>query len=272
MNPVRNHARAGAPKGPSGRAISNGMKVRAVKTRIFREGQELTAFIQKHIKELKDGSVLAVTSKVVALAEGRVVEAKGKRQKVKLIREESEWALQTHTEWWWTERDGALLVNAGIDESNADNRIILLPKDSYRTAEKTRKELMRAYKLKKLGVIITDSRISPMRAGVTGLALGYAGFRGVRDYRGKKDIFGKKLKVTMTDVADSLATAATLVMGEGNERQPLVIIEDAPVEFVDGFGKLTARKKEVQISAKDDMYAPLFKNVAGKRKRRTRRG
>ena len=98
-----------------------------------------------------------------------------------------------------------------------------------------------------------------MRAGVTGLALGYAGFRGVRDYRGTKDLFGRKLKVTVTDVADSLATVATLVMGEGAERQPLCIIEDAPVEFVE-----RVNRKEVEISAKDDMYAPLFKRVGRK--------
>lgn len=109
-----------------------------------------------------------------------------------------------------------------------------------------------------------------MRAGVTGIALGYAGFRGVRDYRGKKDLFGRKLKVTMTDVADSLATAATLVMGEGAERQPLAIIEDAPVEFVDGFDRLTARKKEVQIAAKDDMYAPLFRNFGARSRKKKR--
>jgi coenzyme F420-0:L-glutamate ligase/coenzyme F420-1:gamma-L-glutamate ligase len=93
-----------------------------------------------------------------------------------------------------------------------------------------------------------------MRTGVTGLALGYAGFKGIRDYRGKSDLFGRKLKVAVTDVADSLATAATLVMGEGAERQPLVVIEDAPVEFV---GRVN--RKEVQISAKDDMYATLFR-------------
>lgn len=238
------------------------MNVRAVKTRLFEEKDNLVKFVERHVPKLEEGSVLAVTSKIVALAEGRVAEPKDKE---KLIKHESTWTLQTHKDWWWTEKDGALLVNAGIDDSNARGKIILLPKDSYKSAETLRKELRKLYKVKRLGIIITDSRISPMRAGVTGLALGYAGFRGVRDYRGKKDLFGKKLKVTMMDVADSLATAATLVMGEGSERQPLAIIEDAPVEFVDGFDKLTARKKEVQISAKEDMYAPLFKRAIKRR-------
>ncbi len=253
------------------------MIVRAVKTRIFREGEDLATFIRGHVPRLKNGSVLAVTSKIVALAEGRMVKAKGKRQKAKLIREESDWALQTHPEWWWTEKDGMLLVNAGIDDSNADGpsprrsglrprergKLVLLPTDSFRSADTPRKELKRLYKVKRLGVVITDSRISPMRAGVTGVALGYAGFRGVRDYRGKKDLFGRKLKVTLTDVADSLATAATLVMGEGAERQPLAVIENAPVVFTD-----KTNRKEILISPKDDMYAPLFRRFGARKKRK----
>ncbi len=243
------------------------MTIRAVKTHVFKEREDLAAFIRSHVPKLKNGSVLAVTSKIVALSEGRIADAGDKGQ---LIKKESEWALQTHKEWWWTEKDGMLLVNAGIDESNAGDKLVLLPRDSFKAARKLQKWLRHHYGLKKIGVIITDSRISPMRAGVTGLALGHAGFRGVRDYRGKSDLFGRKLKVTMTDVADSLATAATLVMGEGAERQPLAIIEDAPVEFVDGFDKLTARKREVRISAKDDMYAPLFRNFGARSRRKNR--
>jgi len=235
------------------------MQVRAIKTQIFREHEDLIEFIRRHVPKLKNGSVLAVTSKIVALAEGRTAQVRNKKEKETLIKKESSWALQTHKEWWWTEKDGALLVNAGIDDSNADGKVILLPKDSFKAAALLRKQLQWLYKVKSLGIVITDSRISPMRAGVTGLALGYAGFRGVRDYRGKPDIFGRTMNVTVTDVSDSLATAATLVMGEGSERQPLAIIEDAPVEFVERVSRI-----EVQISARDDMYAPLFKHLSSR--------
>ena len=243
------------------------MEVRAIKTRIFREGNDLASFIKAAIPKLKEGSLLAVTSKIVALAEGRTAVVRNAKEKEALIRRESSWALQTHPEWWWTEKDGALLVNAGIDDSNADGKLVLLPKDSFASAQKLRSSLLQNYKIKKLGIIITDSRISPKRAGVTGMAVGYAGFKGVRDYRGEGDIFGRKLKVTMTDVADSLATAATLVMGEGNEQQPLAVIEDLPtgrqarlVEFVD-----KVNKAEVQIPAEEDMYYPLFKAARKKK-------
>lgn len=239
------------------------MRVRGVRTRIFKESEDVVAFVKSHIPKLRENSVLAITSKIVALSEGRTASS---RDKEKLIKKESTWALRTHKEWWWTEKDGMLLVNAGIDDSNAKGKLVLLPRDSFKIARNLQMRLRKLYRIRKLGIVITDSRISPMRAGVTGLALGYAGFRGVRDYRGKRDLFGRKLKVTMTDIADSLATVATLVMGEGAERRPLAIIEDAPVEFVE-----RVNRKEVQVSAKDDMYAPLFKR-AGPKDRKRRRG
>ena len=239
------------------------MDIRAVRTSIFRENENIVEFIKKHIPKLKNDSVLAVTSKIVALSEGRTAHVRNRGEKEELIRKESTWAIQTHPEWWWTEKDGALLVNAGIDDSNSDGKLVLLPRDSFSSASRLRAKFKKHYGIKKLGIVITDSRISPMRAGVTGIAIGYAGFRGVRDYRGKPDIFGRKLKVTMTNIADSLATVAVLVMGEGGERQPLAIIEDAPVEFVE-----KVNSKEVQISPKDDMYAPLFRSVLGSKKSR----
>ena len=236
------------------------MRVSPVKTRIFRESGDLVAFIKQHVSKLKNGSILAVTSKIVALAEGRVMKVKGKSQKAKVIRAESTWAMKTKYVWL-TMKDGMLLANAGVDASNAGGRLILLPKDSFASARELKRKLAQLYKVKLMGVVITDSRVMPLRAGVTGVALGYAGFKGLRDYRSKKDIFGRKLKFTQTNVADSLATAAALAMGEGRERQPLCIIEDAPVEFtsrVDGFDRLTARRNELRIPFKDDMYRPLF--------------
>jgi coenzyme F420-0:L-glutamate ligase len=227
------------------------MKVTAVKTSIFAEGDDLIAFIQKHVPKLREGSIIAISSKVVALSEGRTAPV---AQKEALIKKESSWRKKVFGEWWLTVRDGVVIVNAGIDESNAVNKLVLLPKDSYTSAQKIYSSILQNYKIRNCGVVITDSRVEPLRAGVTGVALGYAGFRGVRDYRGKKDIFGKTLEVTQTNVADSLATAATLVMGEGSEQQPIAIIEDAPVEFVK-----KVDRKEIAIPMKQDMYRRLFK-------------
>ena len=229
------------------------MQVVPVKTRVFKKGENLARFVAAHIPKLKNGSILAITSKIVALAEGRVVKIKNRKEKERLIRAESEWRLKVLPEGWLTVRDGTVVVNAGLDDSNADGKTILLPEDSFKSADEIRKKLKKKYGIKKLGVVITDSRTSALREGVTGVALGYAGFKGVKDYRGKSDIFGRKLKVTKTNLADSLATSATTVMGEGNEQRPLAIIEDAPVEFCE-----KVNRKELRIKMKYDMYRSLF--------------
>ena len=104
--------------------------------------------------------------------------------------------------------------------------------------------------------MITDSRTMPLRAGVTGVAVGYAGFRGIKDYRGTPDIFGRKFKFSRTNIADGLATAAVLVMGEGSEQQPLAIIKRAPVEFCDRVNRM-----ELRIDIQEDMYRPLFSKL-----------
>jgi len=229
------------------------MQVRAVKTRVFRESEDLDAFVARYVPKLKNGSVLVVTSKIVALAEGRTAHPK---EKERLIKKESAWALPTKY-GKITLKDGILMWNAGIDTSNANGKIVLLPEDSFRAAASLRTALKKHYKIQKLGILITDSRIMPLRAGVVGLALGYAGFKGIKDYRGKKDIFGERYQVTRTDIADSLATAAVLLMGEGSEQQPLAVITGAPVEFVE-----RVNKNELLIPLRDDMYAPLFNRKA----------
>ena len=116
------------------------MLVKTIRTSIFREGGNLFDFIKQAIPSLKNGSVLAVTSKIVALAEGSVVRTTNKRAKEAIIRAESEWQLQAKY-GKLTLKDGLLMWNAGIDESNAKGNIILLPKDSFKIAEQLRRKL-----------------------------------------------------------------------------------------------------------------------------------
>jgi|SRR3989344_830322 len=231
------------------------MKISAIKTRIFREHENLGAFIFKYIKKIPENSILVVTSKIVALAEGRTVEHRSNKEKIKLIKEESDFVLKTG-QTWFTIKDGMVMAASGIDESNAKGKLTLLPKDSFRSAEILRKKLMKNFRVKNLGVLITDSGFLPLRVGAIGLALGYAGFQGVRNYIGKKDLFGRVLKVSRTDVADSLATSAVLCMGEGKEKQPLALITNAPVIF-----RNKINKKELIINPKKDIYAPLFNKL-----------
>ena len=226
------------------------MNVRAVKTRVFEEHEDLFGFIQAHVPTLKEGSVLVVTSKIVALSEGRTASME---DEAAVIRAESVWRKKT-TLGHVTLKDGILMWNAGVDSSNANGKIILLPKDSFAAAKKIRLKMLRHYNIRNLGVIVADSRVMPLRAGVVGIALGYAGFKGLRDYRGQKDIFSRKMQYTQTNLADSLASAATSLMGEGNEQQPLCIIEGAPVTFVQ-----RVQRGELHVNITDDMYGPLMK-------------
>src|SRR3989338_7118235 len=204
------------------------MQITPIKTRIFKENEDLFSFVFKYIKKIEENSVLVIASKIVALGEGRTVEYKNKKQKIKLIKKESNLAIKTKLVWL-TIKDGIVMANAGIDESNGRGKLILLPPNSFNSAKKIRALLCAKYKIKNLGIIISDSSLLPLRSGVIGVALGYAGFKGVKSYKGRKDIFGRKFVYQKTNVADSLATTATVCMGEGNEQQPLALITNAPV-------------------------------------------
>lgn len=231
------------------------MQIKPIQTRIFQENENLLDFIIEHIPHLEDRSVLVITSKIVALAEGRTAEITDENSKIELIKSESDWAIQTkHV--WLTIKDGMLMASAGIDESNSDGKLVLLPQDSFHSADSLRRDLLSHYQIKNLGILITDSRTIPLRAGVSGVALGYAGFSGVNDYRNTPDLFGREMQFSRTDVADSLATASTLVMGEGNECTPLGIVTDAPIHFQD-----QVDPTELHIDPEEDMYRPFFSHL-----------
>lgn len=232
------------------------MIVKPLRTRVFKEGESLVAFATHYFNKLAEKSVIVITSKIVALAEGRTAVVGDAKVKERLIKKESDFALPTkHV--WMTLKDGMAMASAGIDESNAHGKLILLPKNSFKTARLIRKKLQQKYGIKNLGVVITDSRTMPLRAGVIGVAVGYSGFHGVKNYKGQQDIFGRKFKFSSVDVADSLAAAAVLVMGEGREQCPLAIITNSPVEFSE-----KAYRKELEIAIQDDMYLPLFSKLS----------
>lgn len=229
------------------------MNITPVHTAVFKEREDLPAFITRHIPSVPERTVLTVSSKLVGLWKGLTVAYESPEQKEELIKRESAAALKTPLAWL-TIKSGMVMTNAGIDESNAAGKLILLPADCYACAAQLRMRLKTAWDVCELGVIITDSMILPLRAGVIGAAVAYAGFKGVKDLRGKPDIFGKRLDVTLVDAADSLAAACALTMGEADEQRPLCKVEDAPVEFTEA-----TDPDEIKYPPQDDLYAPLFK-------------
>jgi coenzyme F420-0:L-glutamate ligase len=226
------------------------MQIIPIKTPLFNKNNNLFNFILNNTPKLENGDILAITSKIVALSDGAVGEVKDKEKIItKLAKKviKTPWALMTLTGDGWC-------INAGIDESNANHKIILLPKDIFRTAETIRKKLAKHFKLKKLGVLITDTKSLPLRMGTIGRAMGYAGFLPLKNYIGKKDLFGKKSRFTKSNLADALAATAVLNMGEGDEQIPLAIIKNAPVKF--------SNKKGIVLSIlpEKDIYSFVYRN------------
>ena len=231
------------------------MQIIPIKTRIFIEKENLFNFIIDNISSLDNGDVIAITSKIVALSQGRTGKIEDKNQTI--IRSakrtiETLWALLTLTNDGWC-------INAGVDESNANHKIILLPKDVFITAEKLRRDICRHFSLKKIGILITDTKSVPLRVGTIGRAMGFAGFEPLKSYIGKKDIFGKKSRFTESNIADALSASAVLNMGEGNEQIPIVIIKDTPVRFT---LKNNSRMKSsgLSISPEKDIFSFVYKN------------
>jgi len=249
------------------------MKVTPVKThKITKEDNNLFKVLDTYINDLNEKSVVAVTSKIVSICEGRIVKIKSKEQKDELAKKEAEYYLEreyNQYDFMITINNNIMVASAGIDESNGNGYYVLWPEDPQKSANRIRKYLAKKFNLKYIGVIITDSKLSPLRWGVTGVALSHSGFRALNNYIGKPDIFGRKLKAEKTNVADSLATAAVLTMGEGKEQKPIAIIED--LDFVT-FQAKNPTKKEIgglKIALEDDVYASLITSVKWEKGKRS---
>ena len=206
--------------------------------------------------QLKNNNVLVVSSKVVAVCEGRIAAVKSENFKKgdlkALILKEAK-KLFPSDYCWLTLKNGNLTPNAGIDRSNImKGYVVLWPKNAQKSAEIIQKYFKKKYKLNNLGVIIADSACEPLRLGVHGISIGHFGFVGIEDCRNKKDIYGKKFQFTQRAIADSLATAALLEMGETNEKRPFAVISDAHVKFINK----SDRKKNIPL--KEDIFCGIY--------------
>jgi F420-0:gamma-glutamyl ligase len=127
-----------------------------------------------------------------------------------------------------------LIANAGIDQSNAGlNKVVLLPKDLPKVVWQYWKNLKKRFGLTNLGVIISDSRVQPLRKGTIGIAIATAGFEPVEDLRGQPDLFNRPMEITMRAIADDLTSAAQFLLSEANQQTPVVIIRGSNVYFTE---------------------------------------
>ncbi len=215
---------------------------------IIKLGDNLAELIvttsQREGVALNDGDVVVVAHKVLSKAEGRIVRLSdikpSKKAEVtakatsrdsrfiELIMKETKSIFKATREILIVEnRQGWVCINAGVDKSNVEDEdaYALLPKDPDESARWIRSEIMKLTG-KKVAVIITDTYSRPFRRGQVEFAIGLAGIDAFRDYRGQKDLFGHVLKVKNTAVADEVASAAELIMGQGVESVPVVIIKN----------------------------------------------
>jgi coenzyme F420-0:L-glutamate ligase/coenzyme F420-1:gamma-L-glutamate ligase len=229
------------------------MRLYPVKTKLVKVGDNIVEVVLEALKEqnlqLENDDVLVLTSKIISYAEKRLVklsevkpseEAKKLAQKFSLQPEFAELILREADRIYGgvekavlTLKNGILTANAGIDNKNAPvGYAVLWPKDAAKWAKNIREEI-KCKTGKRVAVLIVDSGLVPLRIGTTGLALAVAGFKPIKDTRGEKDLYGKPLIITRHAVADDLASAAHLLMGEASEKTPVVVIRGAPVDFDD---------------------------------------
>jgi coenzyme F420-0:L-glutamate ligase len=216
--------------------------------------------------QTESGDVVVVSTKFVAISQGRTVRMEGvhvseegtrlSRQfrmapkMAEVVLRESDHILGGMTGFVLAHSDGLMAPNAGIDTSNAGpGRAVLYPTRPYRTAESLRRHILLDTGAN-TGVILADSRLMPGRVGTVGVAVAYAGIEPVRDMRGERDLDKKPLRVTFQAVADGLASAANHIMGEGSESRPFALIR--------GSGSVTAEEcngSETTVDPSQCVYA-----------------
>jgi putative folate metabolism gamma-glutamate ligase len=239
------------------------MRVQAIKTHKITQERDLNVLLDQYVTSLQERSVLAITSKIVSICQGRRVPV-GSAEKQALVEREADLYLPPSASQYQislTIKEHLLIPMAGVDESNAQGQYVLWPLDAQSVANRVRAHLRERFGLQYVGVLISDSKTTPLRWGVMGTAIVHSGFLAVNDYRGRPDIYGRLLQMTTVNVADALAAAAVLVMGEGDEQTPLAVIDDLP--FVH-FQTSDPSPEELQrrwIDMQDDLYAPLLQGV-----------
>lgn len=243
------------------------MIIKAYKTHKIKPKEDLFKILDKYLPELKEKEIVAISSKVVATCEGRVVKI-GTIDKDELIASESQYYIPKELNPYNVTlaiKNNILAAAAGIDESNGNGYYILWPKNPQESVNSIREHLCKKFNRRYIGVILTDSKTTPMRWGVTGIALAYSGFEGVTSLIGKKDLFGKKLEYTTVSVMDNLASAAILSMGESDEQKPIAVISNLPMVKFQDRNPAEKELNEWKITKEEDLYGEFLKNAPWKK-------
>ncbi|MEM3699572.1 MAG: coenzyme F420-0:L-glutamate ligase [Candidatus Bathyarchaeia archaeon] len=238
---------------------------------IIKAGDNLAELIcsaaERQKTPIQNGDIIVVTHVVVSRAEGKIVnlddvmpsafaksiaEQYGKDPAlVEVVLRESKSMVRMDRGILITEsKHGFVCANSGVDKSNVPGEkiVALLPENPDESAEKIRKEIKRLTGCD-VAVIISDTHGRPLREGEINVAIGVAGIKPIRDRRGEKDLFGYVLRIKKTAIADELASAAELVIGQANEGIPVAIIRGYNYPKSE-----SARATELIMSKEKDLF------------------
>lgn len=223
-------------------------------------GDDIASIILDKSKENKwkweDNDILIIAQKVISKAEGRYVKLSSITPSdtaknysihtekdpriIELILNESNKVLRTRKGLMVVEHKlGFICANAGIDQSNVkqiphdEMTVLLLPENPDNSAYLIRKKI-KEQTGKSVGVLIIDSHGRPWRKGIVGITIGISGIQGVLDRRGQSDLYGYRLQVTEIGTCDELAAAGSILMGQGAEGKPVVIVRGYPYGLSEG--------------------------------------
>jgi len=216
--------------------------------------------------EFEENDILVVSSKYISMSEGsllRIDRIKSSEKAkilgaayhinekiVELTLREADYIFKGVPGFLLSIKDDILVPNAGIDRSNVPSGyVVIYPRLPFKTADNLRRRFLIDMGLN-IGIVIADSRLMPGRIGTIGVAIANAGFEPTEDERGNIDLFGRVLRVSFRAVADTLATMAVAVMGEGNESIPAAVIRGVNVTRTDR--KLSSR--DMTVDADQDLY------------------
>lgn len=224
----------------------------------------LIDILDQFVTDMPEKSVLAIASKVAGLCEGRVAPV-GLVQKDELVARESQWYLPSSSNPYGVSlaiAGGNLVASAGVDESNGDGHYVLWPANPQKTANSIREYLAKRFSRKEVGVILTDSTTRPLQWGTTGIAIASSGFEPIKSYIGATDLFGRPFDYHTNNLANGLAAAAALVMGEGAEQTPLALLSGLDMVAFTGRNPTARELAALGISLEKDLYAQFLKNAA----------
>jgi coenzyme F420-0:L-glutamate ligase/coenzyme F420-1:gamma-L-glutamate ligase len=230
--------------------------------------QLILAALAASQEKVRDGDILILAQKIVSKAQGRFVRLdsvtpsrqaedlalavnKDPRLVELILRESTEVVRYQRSVLVVAHRLGFVMANAGIDLSNVgegsgDEVALLLPEDPDRTCAQLR-EIIRKLTGADIAVIINDSHGRAFRNGTVGVAIGASGLPALADLRGRPDLYRRRLQTTEVAIADEVAAAASLLMGQADEGRPIVLARDIPMCRREGAAAELARLKELDL-------------------------